>query len=72
MQTAPGQHIDLTVEQFFEILTKPYVVQQRTVRVDVDQQGHIAIATVVATCDRIRVRNLATPSSRRSTSVFPP
>jgi hypothetical protein len=65
MQTAPGQHIDLTVEQFFEILTKPYDVQQRTVRVHVDQQVHIAIATVVATCDRTEHSEIARTVLRR-------
>ena len=51
MQTGAGQHIDLPLQQFFEILAKPNDVQQRTVRIHVYEEIDVAVRAVIATCD---------------------
>jgi hypothetical protein len=65
MQTGPGQHVNLAIEQCLEILTKPHDVQQRTVRIHVHEEIDVAVRAVIATRDGPEHTEVVRPVLRR-------
>ena len=65
MQARASQDVDFAVEQFFEILTKPYDVQQRTVGIHVHEQIDITVCAVITTGDGAEHAEVACPIPRR-------
>jgi hypothetical protein len=52
---APGRHdIDRVPEEFLEFPSHPHEVEQRTVRVEINQQVDVAVWPVIAACDRAK------------------